>query len=94
MKIAEALIQVNELQHLVGTKIPETNLIIDEIILAPTDNQFDEFLEIYLKTGKIFDTSHQLNITDFEILILSGSKKKDMFDVKTTIAHAWYKDYF
>ena len=94
MKIAEALIQVNELQHLVGTKIPETNLIIDEIILAPTDNQFDKFLEIYLKTGKIFDNSHQLNITDFEILILSGSKKKDMFDVKTTITHAWYKDYF
>lgn len=94
MKIAEVLKQISELQHSVGTKIPGTNLIIDEIIPAPTDNQFDEFLEIYLKTGKIFDISQQLNITDFEILILSGSKKKDLFDVKTTITHAWYKDYF
>lgn len=94
MKITETLKQISELQHLIGTKIPGTNWVIDEIIPAPTNNQFDTFLDTYLQTGKVFDTAQQLNVTDFEILLLSGSKKRNMFDIKTGIANAWYKDHF
>ena len=79
---------------MLGTKVPGTNHTIDEIIPAPMNNQFDTFLESYLQTRKIFMTAQQLNITDFEILLLSGSVKKDMFDIKTTISSYWYKEQY
>ena len=94
MKIAEALKQVHELQHLIDTKIPETNWVIDEIIPAPTNNQFDIFLDTYLQTGEIFETAQQLNVTDFDILLISGTKKKNIFDIKTTISSYWYKEWY
>jgi hypothetical protein len=94
MRIGETLDKIKELQHLTGTKIPGTNDIIDDIIPAPENNQLNDFIEIYLKTESLATAIQTFNVKDFEILILSNSKKKDMFDIKTSFSYAWYKDYF
>jgi predicted amino acid racemase len=41
MKIAEALKQIHELQHLKGTKLPGLNNVINDIIPAPNDSRFE-----------------------------------------------------
>lgn len=87
MKIAEALKQISELQHLIGTKIPGKNLTINEIIPAPNDKRFDGFLADYLYTQDINKTIQLHKIGNFEILLLS-------IDPKVTYYNAWYKDYF
>ena len=92
MTLNEAMKQIIKLQHLIGTKIPGTNLIIDEIIPAPTNNQFDNFLKAYLLNEKLFETAQELDVTDFEILLLSGTKKKNMFDPIVTFCYDWYKE--
>ena len=95
MNIQETRKQITELQHLIGTKIPGTDLIIDDIIPAPTDySQFDEFLLMYLKTNDIVTTIYNYSIQEFEILLLADSKSKSLFDIKSAISNAWYRDYF
>ena len=92
MTLNEAMKQIIKLEHLTGTKIPGTNQVIDEIIPAPTNSQFNPFLKTYLLNKKIFETAQELDVTDFEILLLSGSKKKNMFDTKVVLYHDWYKE--
>jgi hypothetical protein len=52
----------------------------------------DTILNNYLLNKKIFETAQELDVTDFEILLLSGSKKKNMFDTKVVLYHDWYKE--
>lgn len=87
MKIQESLKKINELQHLIGTKIPGTNLTIDEIIPSPNDHRFEAFFADYLYTQSIDKTIQLHQIGNFEILLLS-------IDPKVKYSHAWYKDYF
>jgi hypothetical protein len=94
MRISEALEQIKNSQYLLGTIIPGTNEVIDDIIPAPNNNQLGDFLDTYLKTESLSTAIQTFDIKDFEILLLSGTKKKGMFDTKTHISNAWYKNHY
>lgn len=93
MRIGEALEQIKNLQYLLGTVIPGTNEIIDDIIPAPNNSQLDDYVKTYLKTESLSTAIQSLNVKDFEILLLSGTKKKNMFDTKVRFSHDWYKNH-
>lgn len=94
MNITEALKKVNELQYLIGQKVPELNIIIDDIIPAPNDKTFDNFLSDYLYTHNIEETIKIHSTANFEILLLCNSKKKTALDVLTNITNFWYSDFY
>lgn len=90
MTIREAFKEIEKLQNLIGKTIPNTNKVIDAIIPAPNNDDFSLFLENYLYTQDIFKTLELSNSTNFDILLLSNSKKKGMFDTKTITVYDWY----
>lgn len=94
MNINEALKQIIELQHIIGSEIPTTKRKIDDIIPAPKDERFDVFIADYLYNQDINLTIKLHAVENFEILLLSDSKKKNLFDVKTSLFYSWYDDYF
>jgi hypothetical protein len=88
MKIAEALKQIHELQHLKGTKLPGLNNVINDIIPAPNDSRFEVFFNDYLYTHDIYETIKLHQVGNFEILLVI------IIDPKVAYGHAWYNDYF
>lgn len=94
MRIGEIQEQIKNLQHLLGTNIPGTNQTVDDIIPAPDNNQLDDYINVYLKTESLSTAIQTFNIKDFEILLLSGTKKKDILDIKVAILSYWYREYF
>lgn len=94
MNLIDAKTKIKSLNHLIGQTIPTTNLVIDDIIPAPNDKTFHNFLSDYLYTQDIDETIKIHQSVDFEILLLSNSKKKHMFDVITGISNCWYSQYF
>lgn len=86
MKTVEVLQRINELQYLIGTKIPGTTATIEEIIPAPNDKKFDLFFADYLYTQDIDKTLQFHHISECEILLLLSVGLKWKYYV------AWYKD--
>jgi hypothetical protein len=86
MKTVEVLKRINELQHLIGTKIPGTSATIEEIIPAPNNNKFDLFFADYLYSQDIDKTIQLHQVSECEILLLLSVSSKWKY------YNAWYKD--
>lgn len=70
MTLNETAAKINSLQHLIGQKVPKWNSPILEMMPAPNNENFIDFIEVFFKTQDIRQAAQFNNANDFEILLI------------------------
>lgn len=89
MTLNETAEKIISLQHLIGQKVPKWNTPILEMMPAPNNEKFIDFIEIFFKTEDIRQAAQLTGAKDFEILLVFRSPKKHGLFV-----HEWYSFFY
>ncbi|HRP37138.1 hypothetical protein DC498_22515 [Terrimonas sp.] len=89
MTLEETASKINSLQHLIGQKVPKWNSIILEIMPAPNNDKFVDFIEIFFQTQNIKQAAEQTGANDFEILLIFRTPKQHGLFI-----YEWYSFFY
>ena len=89
MTLKETIKKIDSLQHLVGQKAPKWNSPILEIIPAPVNHKFTNYMQVYQKTGSIQKAIQKTKLRQFDILLIF-SKGKGAF----SFVYEWYSYFY
>ena len=70
MTLRETTDKINSLKHLVGQNVPRWNSPFLEMIPAPTNKIFADYINIYKKTGNLQKALLKTKAIEFDILLV------------------------
>ncbi|RZK05107.1 MAG: hypothetical protein EOO46_16085 [Flavobacterium sp.] len=89
MTLNETAAKINSLKHLIGQKVPKWNSPILEMMPAPNNEKFIEFIEIFFRTQDIRQAAQVSDSDDYEILLIFRTPKQHGI-----LVHEWYSFFY
>lgn len=90
MTLNEAANKINSLRHLIGQRVPKWNSPILEMMPAPNNDSFIDFIEVFFKTQDIRQASSVTKMDDdFEILLIFRTPKQHGM-----LIYEWYSFFY
>jgi hypothetical protein len=89
MTLKQTIEKIDLLQYLVGKPVPKWNCPILEMIPAPTNDKFSNYMKAYQKTGSLENAMQKIKLRQFDILLIF-SKGKEPF----SFVYEWYSFFY
>jgi hypothetical protein len=89
MTLAETLEKINDLQLLVGQKVPRWGSPILEIIPAPTSSKFASYIKVYRETQDVKKAIDGVGVTQFDVLLIFRTPP-----LHGDLVYEWYSFFY
>lgn len=89
LNYSDTIAKINSIQHLIGQDAPKWQSPILEIIPAPTNGTFYEYIQVFEKTGCIVKAKEIIDSTTFDILLIFRTPK-----LHGDLVYEWYSFFY
>jgi hypothetical protein len=89
MTLNETAAKINSLKHFIGQSVPKWNSPILEMMPAPNNEKFIEFIEVFFQTQDIRQAAQVSDSDEYEILLIFRTPKKHGI-----LVHEWYSFFY
>jgi hypothetical protein len=85
----ETVSAINSMRHLIGQNAPKWNSPILDIIPAPTNGNFNKYINTFKKTGNIGDAIKTAKSGTYDILLIFRTPK-----LHGDLVYEWYSFFY